>query len=91
MGFDKNDLIDSSLRLPAANIGVLKLQVRTSIISLNLGKRKLRMSFLVVENLHESDQFILGRDFIRNFDVTIDLDNAMFRIRKPIRKYYLSR
>ena len=27
------------------------------------------------------------RDFIRNFDVTIDLSNAMFRIRNPDRKY----
>ena len=44
--------------------------------------------FLVVENLDESDQSILGRDFIRNFDVTIDLnnDNAMFRIRNLDRK-----
>ena len=41
------------------------------------------MSFLVADNLDESDQFILGRDFIRNFDVTIDLNSAMFRIRKP--------
>ena len=47
------------------------------------------MSFLVVENLDESDQFILGRDFIRNFDVTIDLNNAMFRTRNPERKYVI--
>ena len=47
------------------------------------------MSFLVVENLDESDQFCLGRDFIRNFDVTIDLNNAMFRIRNPDRKYVI--
>ena len=43
----------------------------------------------MVENLEESDQFILGRDFIRNFDVTIDLTNAMFRIRNPDRKYVI--
>ena len=47
------------------------------------------MSFLVVENLNESDQFFLGRDFIRNFDVPIDLNNAMFRIRNPERKYVI--
>ena len=41
----------------------------------------------MAENLNESDQFILGSDFIRNFDVTIDLNNAMFRIRNPERKY----
>ena len=38
------------------------------------------MSFLVVENL-------LGRDFVRNFDVMIDLDNGLIRIIKPGRKY----
>ena len=47
------------------------------------------MNFLVVENLDESDQFILGRDFIRNFDVTTDLNNAMFRIWNPERKYVI--
>ena len=42
-----------------------------------------------MENLDESDQFFLGRNFIRNFDVTIDLNNAMFRIRNPERKYVI--
>ena len=31
------------------------------------------MSFLIVENLDDSDQFMLGRDFVRNYDVTIEL------------------
>ena len=83
MGFNKDDLIDSRIRLSAANKGALRVLGRTAIIALNLGERNLWMSFIVVENLDESDQFILGRDFIRNFDVTIDLNNAMFRIRKP--------
>ena len=86
MGFDKDDLIDSRIRLSAANKGALRVLGRTPIIALNLGERNLWMSFLVVENLDESDQSILGRDFIRNFDVTIDLNNAMFRIRNPDRK-----
>ena len=43
----------------------------------------------MVENLDESEQFISGRDFIRNFDVTIDLNNAMFRIRNPDRRYVI--
>ena len=43
----------------------------------------------MVENLDESDHFILGRDFIKNFDVTIDLNNAMFRIRNLERKYVI--
>ena len=41
----------------------------------------------VVENLDESDQFILGRDFVRNFDVTIDLNDGLIRIKDPERKY----
>ena len=73
MGFYKDDLIDSRIRLSAANKGALRILGRTTIIDLNLGERNLRMSFLVVENLDEADQFVLGRDFIRNFDVTIDL------------------
>ena len=87
MGFDKDDLIDSRIRLSAANKGALRVLGRTPIIALNLGERNLWMSFIVVENLDESDQFILGREFIRNFDVTIDLNNAMFRIRNPDRRY----
>ena len=34
---------------------------------------------LVAENLDESDQFILVRDFIKIFDVTINFNNVMFR------------
>ena len=45
------------------------------------------MSFLVVENLDDADQFILGRDFVRKFDLMIDLKNGLIRIRNPDRKY----
>ena len=89
MGFNKDDLIDSRIRLSAANKGALRVLGRTPIIDLNLGERNLWMSFLVVENLDDSDQFILDRDFIWNFDVTIDLNNAMFRIRNPDTKYVI--
>ena len=87
MGFNKDDFIDSRIRLSAANKGAIPVLGRTPIIALNLGERNLWVSFLVVENLDESDQFILGRDFVRNFDVTIDLNNATFRIRNPDRRY----
>ena len=89
MEFDKEDLNDSRIRLSAANKRALRVLGRTPIIALNLRKRNLWMSCLVVENLDESDQFILGRDFIRNFDVTIDLNTAMFRIWNPKRKYVI--
>ena len=39
------------------------------------------------ENLDESDQLNLGRDFVRNFDVTIDLNDGLIRTKDPERKY----
>ena len=49
MGFNKDDLIDSRIRLSAANKGALRVLGRTPIIALNLGERNLWMIFLVVE------------------------------------------
>ena len=87
MGFGRSDLIPTNIRLAAANQGAVYVTGRTPIISLQLGGRLLWMSFLVVENLDESDQFILGRDFVRNFDVTIDLNDGLIRIKDQERKY----
>ena len=47
------------------------------------GERNLCMNFLVVKNLDESDRLILGRNFVRNFDVTTDLNNAIDQDSKP--------
>ena len=41
LGFDKDDLIDSRIRLSAANKKALWVLGRTPIISLNLGDRNL--------------------------------------------------
>ena len=87
MGFTREDLIPTNLRLAAANRGAIYVAGRTPITVLHMGGRDLWMSFLVVENLDDADQFILGRDFVRNFDVMIDLNNGLIRIRYPDRKY----
>ena len=87
MGFTREDLIPTNLRLAAANRGAIYVAGRTPIAVLHMGGRDLWMSFLVVENLDDADQFILGRDFVRNFDVMIDLNNGLIRIRNPDRKY----
>ena len=87
MGFDILDLIPTNIRLAAANQGAMYVTGRTPIISLQLGGRHLCMSFLVVENLDESDQFILWKDLVRNFDVTIDLNDGLVRIKYPEIKY----
>ena len=77
MGFTREDLIPTNLQLAAANRGAIYVAGRTPITVLNMGGRDLWISFLVVENLDDSDQFILGRDFVRNFDVMIDLNNGL--------------
>ena len=87
MGFTREDLIPTNLRLAAANRGGIYVAGRTPITVLLMGGRDLWMSFLVVENLDDADQFILGRDFVRNFDVMIDLNNGLIRIRNPDRKF----
>ena len=70
MGFTREDPIPTNLRLAAANRGAVYMAGRTPIMVLHMGGSDLWMSFLVVEKLDDSDQFILGRDFVRNFDVT---------------------
>ena len=40
-----------------------------------------------MENLDVSDQLLLSGNFVRNFDVTIDLNNGLIRIRNPNGKY----
>ena len=52
-----------------------------------MGGQDLWMSFVVVESLDDSDHFILGRDFARNFNVMIDSTHCLIRIRNPDRKY----
>ena len=70
-----------------ATRGAIYVAGRTPITVLHMGGRDLWMIFLVVENLDDADQLILGRDFFRNFDVMIDLNNGLIRIRNPDRKY----
>ena len=81
MGFPSN------LRLAAANRGAIYVAGRTPITVLHMGGRDLWMCFLELENLDDSDQFILGREFVGNFDVLIDLNNGLIRIRKPDRQF----
>ena len=83
VGFNGLDMIPTNTRLAAANQGAIYVAGRTPIISLQLGGRHLWMSFLV----DESDQVILGRDFLHNFDVTLDFNDGLIRIHDPVRKY----
>ena len=66
MGFAREDLIPTNLRLAATNRGAIYFAGRPPITVLHMGSRDLRMSFLVVEN---SDQFNLGRDLNSLHDI----------------------
>ena len=76
MDFIRDDLIPTNLSLASANRGAIYVAGRTPITILHMGGRDLWMSFLVVENLNDSDQFIFRRDCVRSFNVMIDLNNG---------------
>ena len=73
MGFTMEDLVPTNLRLAPANLGAIYVAVRTPKTVFHVGRRNLWMSFLVVENLDDSDQIILWRELVRNFDEMIEL------------------
>ena len=87
MGITREDLNLTNPRLAAANRGAIYVAARTSITVLHMGGENLWMSVLVVENLDNLDQFVFGRDSVRIFDVMIDLNKGLIRIRNPERKY----
>ena len=87
MGFPREVLIPTNLRLAAANRGAIYVAGRKPITVLHMGGRDLWMSFLVVKNSDDADQFILGRNFVWDFDVMIDLNSGLIRIRNADRKY----
>ena len=86
MGFTREDLIPTNLRLAAANRGAIYVAGRTPITVLHMGGRDLWMSFLVVENLDDADNSSWA-EICQEFDVMIDLNNGLIRIRNPDRKY----
>ena len=55
MGFTREDLIPTNLRLAAANREAIYVARRTPITVFHMGGRYLSMSFLVVENLDDSN------------------------------------
>ena len=79
VGVSREDVIPTNLRLAAAKRGAIYVAGRTPITVLHMGGRNLWISFLVAENLKNSDKLIMGHDFVRNFDVMIDLSKGLIR------------
>ena len=84
MGCTREDLIPTNLKLLVTNRGATYVAGRTPITVLHMGGRDLWMSLLVVENLDDSNQFNMGRNFVRNFDVIIDLNNGLINLETRI-------
>ena len=77
------DLAAHVLDVQGRQLSVKGLLDTGAVVSAMPVKTWTDLGFLVVENLDESDQFVLGRDFVRNFDVTIDLKDGLIRIKDP--------
>ena len=60
MGFTREDLIPTNLRLAAVSRGAIYVAGRILITVLHMVGRDLWMSFLVIENLDDSCRFLLG-------------------------------
>ena len=81
IGFTREDLIPTNLRLAAANRGAIYVAGRTTDNGPSHGRTR---SLDELPGGRESGRcrpIHLGRDFVRNFDVMIDLNNGLIRIR----------
>ena len=87
MGFDRSDLIPTNIRLAATNQGAIYLTGRTPHHFLAARREASLDEFPGRREPWESDQFTLGRNFVRNFDVTIDINDGLIRLKDPERKY----
>ena len=87
MGFTREDLNLTNLRLAAANRGAVYVAGRNTNISPPHGRTGSLDELPGSREFGRLYQFILSREFVRNFDVMIDLNNGLIRIRNPDRKY----
>ena len=76
-----------SFWLATANSGANYVAGSSPITVLHMLGRNLWMSFFVVENLDDSDQFVFGRELVRNFYLMINLNKGLKRIRNPEGKF----
>ena len=65
---------------------VLRTRGLTQPIPLRIGAHSLSMSFIVIGDL-EAEDIILGRDFLKQHDILMDLTRNTFTIRNPQKSY----
>ena len=86
MGFTREDLIPTNLRLAAANRGAIYVAGRTPTTVLHMGGRDLWMSFLVV-GIWMTSTNSSWAEILSGISTMIDWNNGLIRIRNPERKY----
>ena len=76
-------------RLTAANSSQLEVHGLSDPIHFDIQDHQIGMRFFIIENLG-ADEIILGRDFLKDYDVSVDVPNNKIQIRNPNRTYIIN-
>ena len=76
-------------RLTAANSSQLEVHGLSDPIQFDIKDNTISMRFFIIENLG-ADEIILGRDFLKDYDVSVDVPNNKIEIRNPKRSYVIN-
>ena len=86
LGGKIEDLYQVGGRLTAANASQLQVHGLSDKIQFSIQEHEIDMRFFIVENLG-ADEIILGRDFLKDYDVLVDVPNNKIEIRNPNKTY----
>ena len=89
LGGDTDRLHKVGGRLTAANSSQLEVHGLSDPIQFDIKDNTISMRFFIIENLG-ADAIIMGRDFLKDYDVSVDVPNNKIEIRNPRRTYVLN-
>ena len=89
LGGNIEDLHKTGGRLTAANSSQLEVHGLSDPIQFEIQEHKIGMRFFIIENLG-ADEMILGRDFLKSYDVSVDVPNNKMQIRNPDQTYVIN-
>ena len=84
LGYERTELNATEIKIMTANDQPMKILGMTPLVTLRMAGYDLLENFVVVDFLG-SDEFILGRSFIRAYGVLIDLNEKVLTVRNPER------
>jgi hypothetical protein len=85
----ETELQHPNINITAANNTKMQVHGLTDVIHFQFGWHTLGVKFIIVEDLG-TDDVILGRDFIRMYDVMLDLPRGKIQVRNPGLKYRIA-